>query len=166
MTIFATCQPPYCWRGHYAFKQFFFFEEEFWHIVVLMINSCLSNWIKNIFAITCTVELWAGSTTAFHAAFHRPFHSWFQMWRRKSKKLAGKGSTLISTGKGNKRDRQSLMAAASAASVLQVPPKPSAASKTSKASAAVALPVASGEDTPQSPVKVWALNIRTCLVQL
>lgn len=103
--------------------------------------------------------------TAFHAVSHLDSHSHsvFQMWRRKSKKLAGKGSTLISTGKGNKRDRQSLMAAASAASVLQLPSKPSATSKTPKASAAVAVPTLSGEDTPQSPVKVWHWMSGSCL---
>ncbi|KAL8576566.1 hypothetical protein ACOMHN_003124 [Nucella lapillus] len=73
------------------------------------------------------------------------------MWRRKSKKLAGKGSTLISTGKGSKKE-------SSAASSLQVSSsqavsRPPAAAKASRASASAVSPALAGEDTPQSPVK-------------
>ncbi|XP_076463193.1 uncharacterized protein LOC143295402 [Babylonia areolata] len=79
------------------------------------------------------------------------------MWRRKSKKLAGKGSTLISTGKGGKKDH-------SAASALQTSathhptPRPSASSKASKASASAVSPALAGEDTPQSPVKGFGIE--------
>ncbi|KAK7100003.1 HMG domain-containing protein 4-like isoform X2 [Littorina saxatilis] len=82
------------------------------------------------------------------------------MWRRKSKKLAGKGSTLISTGKGNKRggDSSNMAAAVQASAVPASAARPATSSKSSKPSAAAALPAMAGDDTPQSPVKGFGIE--------
>ncbi|KAK7485292.1 hypothetical protein BaRGS_00023543 [Batillaria attramentaria] len=80
------------------------------------------------------------------------------MWRRKSKKLAGKGSTLISTGKGSKKE-----SAVSASVVGPAMNQPSmrnlVPSKSTKSgSAATSTPTPVGDDMPQSPVKGFGIE--------
>lgn len=80
------------------------------------------------------------------------------MWRRKSKKIAGKGSTLISTGKlGHKKnaDHTSPTAAPASATAAHPPARTPAAGKAPKTHGA---PVGSGDDTPQSPVKGFGIE--------
>lgn len=75
------------------------------------------------------------------------------MWRRKSKKLAGKGSTLISTGKGIKKDTSATVTAVTPTSGHQpATAKISSGGKTVKSGSTPA--ALSMEDAPLSPVKV------------
>ncbi|XP_025110033.1 uncharacterized protein LOC112573679 [Pomacea canaliculata] len=79
------------------------------------------------------------------------------MWRRKSKKLAGKGSTLISTGKGIKKDTSATVTAVTPTSGHQpATAKISSGGKTVKSGSTPA--ALSMEDAPLSPVKGFGIE--------
>lgn len=79
------------------------------------------------------------------------------MWRRKSKKLAGKGSTLISTGKGSRKESAAASSAAGPA-MNQPSMRTPVSSRSTKSGAGAPAPSAIGEDTPQSPVKGFGIE--------